>query len=302
MNNRLYSYPKIWNFGHPQVKEIFLDNVIVEEKIDGSQFSFCIINNEIKCKSKRVELNTDAPEKLFNKAVNTVRSIQHLLRDGWIYRCEYLEKPKHNTLVYDRIPKDHLIIYDINPSEESYLSPEEKTLEASRLGLETVPLLFAGKIDNIIQIHSLMDRISLLGGQKIEGLVIKNYFRFGMDSKVLMAKHVSEEFKECNSSNWKETNPNRSDVLETLINRYKSIPRWNKAIQHLQEEGKLTNSPKDIGLLVHEAQQDIKEECSEEIKEALYKWAIDKILRGSIAGMPEWYKNKLLEAQFKTNE
>ena len=302
MNNRLYSYPKIWNFGHPQVKEIFLDNVIVEEKIDGSQFSFCIINNEIKCKSKRVELNTDAPEKLFNKAVNTVRSIQHLLRDGWIYRCEYLEKPKHNTLVYDRIPKDHLIIYDINPSEESYLSPEEKTLEASRLGLETVPLLFSGKIDNIIQIHSLMDRISLLGGQKIEGLVIKNYFRFGMDSKVLMAKHVSEEFKECNSSNWKETNPNRSDVLETLINRYKSIPRWNKAIQHLQEEGKLTNSPKDIGLLVHEAQQDIKEECSEEIKEALYKWAIDKILRGSIAGMPEWYKNKLLEAQFKTNE
>lgn len=30
----------------------------------------------------------------------------------------------------------------------------------------------------------------------------------------------------------------------------------------------------------------------------LYKYAMPKIARGVVAGLPQWYKDKLLEAQF----
>ena len=55
------SYPKIYALGHAYLKELSLDPVIVEEKVDGSQFSFGLINGELKCKSHRKELILDAP-------------------------------------------------------------------------------------------------------------------------------------------------------------------------------------------------------------------------------------------------
>ena len=37
------SYPKIYNLGHKYLEELFLDDVLIEEKIDGSQISFGVI-------------------------------------------------------------------------------------------------------------------------------------------------------------------------------------------------------------------------------------------------------------------
>ncbi len=37
-----HSYPKIYGLGHKAITELLSDNVMVEEKIDGSQFSFGI--------------------------------------------------------------------------------------------------------------------------------------------------------------------------------------------------------------------------------------------------------------------
>ncbi len=72
----------------------------MEEKVDGSQFSFGIFNGEIKCRSKGAQLVIDAPEKMFIPAVNVVRELAPLLKDGWTYRGEFLGRPKHNTLCY----------------------------------------------------------------------------------------------------------------------------------------------------------------------------------------------------------
>ena len=35
-----HSYPQIYNLGHKAIAGIFDDDVLIEEKIDGSQFSF----------------------------------------------------------------------------------------------------------------------------------------------------------------------------------------------------------------------------------------------------------------------
>src|SRR6266576_6413840 len=157
-----HSYPKIFNMGHPGIRELFDEEILIEKKVDGSQFSFGVFNGEIKARSKGKELVIDAPEKMFTKAVETVKDLAPILKDGYTYRAEYLSKPKHNSNEYDRTPLRNIIIFDISPSEEVYLSYEEKALEASRLGLEVVPKVFQGKVENFEQFHAFLENISIL--------------------------------------------------------------------------------------------------------------------------------------------
>lgn len=296
-----HSYPKLYAIGHRALAELLLDDVIVEEKLDGSQFSFGAFNGEIKVRSKGVQMHVDAPEKMFTKAVETVRNLYHAskLVDGWTYRCEYLAKPKHNTLAYDRAPKGYLAIFDINTAEETYLSYGEKAAEAERLGLDVVPLIYRGRITDIQQFRAMLDRVSFLGGPKVEGVVVKNYNRFGPDKKALLGKFVSEAFKEIHQGEWRAANPTKADIVTALVQTHRTPARWAKAVQHLRERGVLTDSPKDIGALIKEAQSDVEAECKQDILDALWKYAWPQIARGVIGGLPEWYKEDLLKRQFE---
>lgn len=298
-----HSYPSIYALGHKNIREIFENDVLIEEKVDGSQFSFGRFPwsenaGNIKCKSKGCDINPAFPEKMFALGVDYVRQIGESLHEGWTYRGEFLAKPKHNALVYDRVPKNNIILFDINPGQEAYLSYEEKVEEANRLGLEVVPRLHAGRISSPDSIIGLLDTKSILGGQKIEGFVVKNYARFGIDKKAMMGKFVSEAFKEVHNKEWKSSNPGALGIIELMIGKYKTPARWDKAIIHMREGGKLDGSPKDIGFLIQAIQEDIEKECIDEIKEDLFKWGWNKIRRGCMAGFPEYYKEKLLRESF----
>lgn len=295
-----HSYPSIYNCGHKALAGYFDGPVIVQEKVDGSQFSFGVIGDEqeLKVRSKGATIYPDNPPKMFARAVQTVQGLQDKLRLGWTYRGEVLDKPKHNTLAYDRVPAQHIILFDINDGEESYLPYEQVVSEGQRLGLEVVPTLYSGKVENLEQFEALLDTVSVLGGQKIEGVVAKRYDLFGPDKKVLLAKYVREEFKELNSKSFRADNPTRGDVMQRLIAMYKNESRWAKAVQHLRDAGALQNDPKDIGALMKEAQADIEKECADEIRDALMAWALPQIKRGAVAGLPQWYKEKLLASQF----
>ena len=303
VNNSWTSYPKIYNLGHRALTNLLLDDVLVEEKVDGSQFSFGVFEvegqKELRVRSKGAQMIVDAPEKMFTKAVETAKSLQDKLILGATYRCEYLAKPKHNTLAYSRIPNQHLILFDVNTGEEKYLSYDEKKAEAERLGLEVVPLVYQGKVETLEFFRSLLERESILGGQKVEGVVIKNYLRFGLDGKTLMGKFVSEEFKEVHAGEWKEANPSSKDIIQQIIEKFRTPARWQKAVIHLRESGKFDGSVKDIGGLIEMTKHDVVEECKEEIKDLLWSYAKDKVLRGVIAGLPMWYKEQLLKDQFK---
>jgi len=312
-----HSYPSIFALGHRAVRDILTKPVTVEEKIDGSQFSFGVFEISetkdadgrvvgeqteptpvLKCRSKSAQLNIDAPEKMFATAVEYVKSVRHLLVPGWTYRGEYLAKPKHNTLVYDRIPQNNIIIFDINPAEEDYLPHGDKVIYAARIGLETVPLLFEGNLNEVQQVRDMLDRVSCLGGQKIEGVVVKNYELFGDDKKAMFGKFVSEAFKEVHNKEWKASHPTKTDIVQKIIETLKTPARWNKAMQHLREAGRLTDDPRDIGLLFKEVPADLLKEETEWIKQQLFDWAWPHIARGVTVGIPEFYKAKLLEQQF----
>lgn len=301
MTDSWHSYPSIFAIGHRAMRDLLLDPVIVEEKVDGSQFSMALLDNEdgdrvLHCRSKGAQLNIIAPEKMFSEAVAVAKSLD--LRRGWTYRAEYLKKPKHNALAYDRIPEKHLIVFDINTGHEEYMGYAEKAEECARLGLEVVPLIYEGMIESAEQFRAMIDRTSALGGQKVEGVVVKNYRRFGPDKKVLMGKFVSESFKEVHAAEWKGANPSKSDIVDRLIDMLRTPARWNKAVQHLRERGQADDSPRDIGLLIKETQADIEKECMELIAEKLAEWALPQIMRGVVRGLPEWYKDELLKRQF----
>jgi hypothetical protein len=278
------------------ILNIFKSPVLIEEKIDGSQFSFGYIDNELRCRSKGKELYINAPEKMFEKGVESVKSIQSKLHRNWIYRAEYLQKPKHNVLCYDRIPKNHLIIFDITKGIEDYLSYEEKKAEAERIELEVVPKLYEGMINSETELMTFLETISILGGSTIEGVVVKNYNLFTSEKKIAIGKYVSERFKEKHNKDWKKQTS--KSIIEQLIEEYKTKARWEKAVIHLRERGELKEDLPDIGLLIKEVPRDVLKECKEEIKEKLFKHFWGHIRRGITGGLPEWYKKKLMKKSF----
>lgn len=283
--------------GHAAIKDLFADPVVVEEKIDGSQFSFLCLGDTVIFRSKNAVIDPTAAG-MFQKGVDAISEIAGRLMDGWTYRGEYLMKPKHNTLAYDRVPRRHVILYDVDTGLESYLPRYNLELEAARIGLDVVPCLAEGNVFSLEELEALLQTPSILGGQTVEGVVIKNHHRFGRDGKALMGKHVSAKFREVHDKDWKKRNPAGKDIIATIVAKYRTEARWTKAVAHMRERGELQDAPQDIGPLFKEVSTDILAECGDEIKDALLKWAWKDISRGVTRGLPDWYKEQLSEQQF----
>lgn len=300
---KIPSYPKVWNLGHPRVLDLLSGPVYVQEKVDGSQFSFGVIGEELVMRSKGAQVYPEAADELFRPAVETVLRLyeEGKLKPGNIYRGEALCRPKHNTLKYGRVPEGNIALFDVQWGEQVYADPKDLPLYAEYLGIESVPLLWYGEIEDAEAIRGFLKTDSFLGGCKIEGVVIKNYARFGPDGKPLMAKHVSEAFKESHSKEWARSNPTRSDVIEKIIETLRTEARWKKAIQHLEEAGILEHSPRDIGKLLSELQRDVFEEEGDFIRDTLFEHFKKQIARGVSRGFPEFYKQLLMERQFREN-
>lgn len=137
------SFPKIFAIGTNYIRDIFLDPVEITEKIDGSQFAFGKINGDVHIRSKSAKIYTDNPDKMFADGVDYVMSIQDLLPEGMVFYTEYLKKPKHNTLVYGRIPKNHLMLFGVMDITQKFHPMDGY---AEQLGIEKVPVFNIGTI------------------------------------------------------------------------------------------------------------------------------------------------------------
>ena len=175
-------------------------------------------------------------------------------------------------------------------------------LLTSLLEIEVVPLIYQGNVKNPDFLMGLLERESILGKANIEGVVVKNYqakFLLGGQPMPLMAgKFVSEKFKEVHRNGWGKEHTGKGK-WETFKESFKTEARWLKAIQHLQEAGKLTNTPQDIGALLKSIKDDITEEEKEMIKEFLWKEFGVEVLRHATIGLPEWYKERLMTRSFE---
>ena len=285
--------------GQNYIKTILDNEIEITEKIDGSSFSFGKVGGVIYCRSKRAILYGNASDQMFGKAIDYVHSIQDRLQEGIIYHAEYLQKPKHNAIKYERVPKNHLALYGVKDHHTGSFVSNYGDLSyiANNLGIDVAPLIYYGRLSMLCTIKSLIERKSYLGDVNIEGVVVKNYqqsMHIGdVFFPIMCGKFVSEEFKE-QASDWKKEHTNVGQ-WEAYKLSYRTEARWDKAIQHLRDDGLLQVAPQDIGPLIKEVQRDIADECKEDIKEFLWNHFGKEILRISTHGLPEYYKEKLLE-------
>lgn len=295
--NRLRGYSSPFSLGHKYLKGFWKGTIYASEKIDGSQFSFGLVEGELVCRSRRQQIDLDDAG-MFKLALATARDLadQKMLVEGVTYRGEYLSKPKHNTMAYDRVPRGNIILFDIDEGDQDYVLPGLVTASAEAMDIEAVPVLASYELKpELSAVTNLLETESVLGGGKIEGVVLKNYELFGQDKKVLMAKVVSEVFREKHSKSWKVRNPGQKDFVRTLTEGFATEARWMKAVQHLREAGELQDIPQDIPQVMREIVRDVEEDLREEVVDALYAHFWPQIRRGLTKGVAEWYKRLLAE-------
>lgn len=295
-----HGYPKVWTLGHSSIDGIMDGEVCVEEKVDGSQTSFGIFGGRIRFKSKNQELDVAATgHGMFEQGVAAVLDMAErgALVDGWTYRAEYLRAPRHNTLAYERAPRGHFVLFDVSIGHHKYLDPADRAEHAERLGIDAVPIIERGRVTPD-DVREFLNQDSFLGGAKVEGVVLKDHGRF--DPRTgwpLFGKYVSEAFKEKNKAG--HAQGKRSDAIALIAETYRSEARWTKAVQSMRDDGVLSNDPRDIGELMKRVQCDLEAEEREAIAAALYREFRKPIIRRSIAGLAEWYKDRLMVGSFR---
>ena len=306
-------YQKVLQLGDPAISEITDGNVIVEEKIDGSQFRVQVnTDGTITCGSKSVDYVDRPPEKMFSKVVEVVNQQlknYHLTvpSNHIMVFAEYLQSPHHNTLSYDRVPKNNLMIFDVF-SGGRWWTWGEKHSFAEEMGFDVAPKLWEGDGKELTKdkINELLKTISYLGGATVEGIVVKNYnkffdpsrFQYYGSSMFLAGKYVRTEFREMNNAQWES---NKKDV-QWLAESLRTPARWEKAVNHLREQGKLQDNMKDMPGLIGEVIRDVEEEQSEYIRDQLFELYWREIKSRLTKGLPEWYKQKLLDNLQPTTE
>ena len=293
---KINSYPKVLNIAH-RLAQPLKDKgepVYVQEKMDGSQFSFGMFEGIPFARSRNQMIDFDDPG-MFSKGVESVKAFHErkVLEEGWIYRSEYISKPKHNTLEYDSTPNYWIVLFDVMVGLEDYMRWRMVQEVAGMLNCPFARVYAEGVLGSgAFSLDEFLGKSSILGGP-IEGVVIKNPGIFDENGKPLVGKYVSEEFKETHQARWKKQAVNKGNLIETLTAQFYSEARFQKAVQHMEETGRILNAPQDIGPLMKEISIDFWDECEEEVKEAALKFIRKDLQREITRGLPEWYKEKL---------
>lgn len=282
----MHSYQKIYHLGSPEVEGILDDDVWVTEKIDGSQIGFGLVDGELFVRSKGKRLDIDNPNPMFAGAVDYLKTVKDRLDPELFYFGECLQKPKQNKLAYKRIPEHHIALYDVLYKETgSYYFHDMVQDCADYIGIDAVPLLKKEGRYELEQLKELLERDSYLGGP-MEGIVI-------MSDSTPPAKLVGKEFREKMERIPKATGDMEKKIDEFFAS-FRTIARWEKAVQHLQESDGIERGLQDIPVIIREIQRDVLEEEENFIKENLWKICRRRFLRVAVDGFPAWYRQKLL--------
>jgi ATP-dependent RNA circularization protein (DNA/RNA ligase family) len=273
-------YPKIYRLGSEEVTE-FLDfnedTVVVEEKVDGGNFSTWLDEDgSLHVGSRNRDLTEEQDEKTFAKqrAYLTEKLKDKKLNPDYIY---YLECMATHTIKYSTAPD--MIGIDIRLKRSMvegeyglFLARDLRCQLFDELGIENVPLVWRGTIGELKKqkIEYLIPKSKYYDG-KAEGICLKNYCRKSRQGNhQLYAKVVADEFKENNKAVFGGVRKKDTDT-EKIVEQYCTQARVYKQINRLtQEDGK----PLQMDLMRYLPQAVSKDILQEEITEIFeaYKW------------------------------
>lgn len=303
--SRIPSMSKVFNLGHRALEELFDGIVIVQEKLDGSQISWMWDEDgNLHVRSKKTVLHDEggnyATKGMFRAAVSHLATQAIPAPPGVIFRGEAFNSPKHNTLVYERVPQGYIVLFDVETPNgfEANIPGWANSMDVEATQ-EFTGVLSVLDVDELKQFVNETE--SVLGGAMVEGVVLKNYGKANpIDYKYpLMGKYVREAFKEKHTREFRKANPTLDDTVQAIIESLNTERRFEKAVEHLRDEGRLQVAVQDIGPLMKEVKQDVMEEEREWILDQVAKFVLPKVERGIGRGLPEWYKDQLARGEIE---
>lgn len=312
------SYGKVWSRHHSDADALAGKEVVVQEKIDGSQFSFGVKDGKLFCRSKNAEIDLHAPQKLFKRATETAIRLfeEGLLPEGVVVRGEAVENARHNTIAYERAAEHGVVVFDVGgyvrrgafglASEAAWFLYSLEQF-CTNTGLEQVPTLavcrFASALPGVpvgpADIHwsrveaLVAEHKAFLGGDVVEGAVVKAPGYYDRMGKPLKAKYVIPGFKEINAKNHKKQKPGLQDIVRESIPEVCTEARLMKVLQHLREEGKLVGEMRDLKHIIPAFKEDVRVEATDYVVRKLAERVMPEIVRRGASWIPVFYQNLL---------
>lgn len=303
-------YPKILHIGAPLVETVFSEEVEVSEKVDGSQCRIELTEEYVMVGSKN---QNEADHGMFAVAHEQGKRIweeaewKDYANEMTLF-CEFMRSPKHNTIKYDRIPRNNLYLFGaIANGIHVYTDMLEDMAET--FGIDPPNIMYSGMVESADELNELVTHDSYLGGSCVEGVVVKNYKRSYDPLQVhsqafigypMAAKYVREDFKEANMKQWNTIS--RKSGVDAVVDMFFTGARFQKAVQHLDDEGKISYTKSDLRYLIPEFFNDLMDEEKEVITKMIMGDVFKSIKKRADGYVVQSWVNCLTDKQFDMKE
>lgn len=243
-------YIDIERLGHEENKDILLfpeDTLVIEEKVDGGNFSFWREDDGIHFGSRNRDLTIENDTKMFAGHQKQLREhLAQLEEEGIKINPDYIyygEMMATHTIHYTKAP--FIIGFDIRLKHAAnqegfgmFLGRDAREQEFNRLKLENVPVVWRGTVKELkeLNIRDLIPKSKYYDGYA-EGIVIKNLCRkHPYENHQLYAKLVRDEFKEDNKAVFGNVRNKTSDTSRIIL-EFCTDARIRKAVLHFLDNG-----------------------------------------------------------------
>lgn len=249
------------------------DKVVLQEKIDGANFSirYDEESNSIKAFSRNKELdcqNTLRGAWNFSQTLD-VEKVKEVLSTRYVFFGEWLV---HHTVKYPDDKYNKAYFYDVYDTVEERYMPYEFAISCSmKLGLTFVPVLYVGDFVSWEHVKEFVGT-TRMGGKYGEGVVVKNQTKLNNPNTRLpfYTKIVCDEF--CETKAHRDSKPvdmNKVAERQALQEKVETIvtsARVKKLVNKMVDEGILPEDwcEKDMGTIAKNIGKAVYYDCQKE--------------------------------------
>lgn len=138
------------------ISDVCNNDITIYEDIQGSKIFIRYNGSEFDIYQKSfnsgaLSLVDISIQKYYNKAINYLfalpEDVKKMLNQNWYFGFEYFPDDTPANIQYNRVPKNNLILTSIVKGKKYKYSQGELTEYAKLLDVDTVPILFSGKLN-----------------------------------------------------------------------------------------------------------------------------------------------------------
>lgn len=247
------------------------DNIVIQEKLDGSNASILYDGEKIHSYSRRLKLDESNTLNGFFDYAQTIKKVESLKRLRIF--GEWLVK---HTVNYREDAYSKFYLFDVYDDEKEEYLPHDKVKEASEaLGLPMVEVFYEGEFIDWGHVDSFIGKSVL--AEEGEGVVLKNMDKLNNPNhrEPFYVKLVSESFQERKAKRVvKPIDPEalvqmeyETDLVQSIVTK----PRVRKQLFTLVEDGVIPQDfdLKDMGVIARHIGRMIYDDCVKEEPEVV---------------------------------